>query len=43
MLMRVTKATIKEWFDYGILRLIDGMQVDPTLAFVAVACLYEVD
>lgn len=41
--MRVPKAMIKKWFDYGTVRLIEGMKVDPTLTFVAVALLCKFD
>lgn len=43
VLMKVLNGMAKEWLDFGILRLIDRMDVDPTLTFVAVARLCEVD
>lgn len=41
--MKVSDALFKEWFAFGIMRLIECMDVDPTLAFVAVAGPYEVN
>lgn len=43
VLMKVPDAKVKELFDFSILRLIDRTDVDPTLAFVAVARLCMVD
>lgn len=40
VLMCIPKALMKEWFDYGILKLIYCMEVDPALAFVAMARLF---
>lgn len=41
--MRVPEAMIKKWFDFGCLRFIDRMDVDPTLPFVTVARLCKVN
>lgn len=43
MLVCVLKAMNQEWFDYSFPRLIDSMEVDPTLAFVSVAILRDSD
>lgn len=43
VLMCVPKEMIKDWFDYGILRLIKHMKINQTLTFVAVAHLYQVN
>lgn len=40
--MCVLRALIKEHFDYGTLQLIDHTDIDPTLAFVAVAHMYGI-
>lgn len=37
--MKVSDAIVKKWFEFGISRLIDRMDFDPTYAFVAVARL----
>lgn len=41
--MKLSNTLLKEWFDFGILWLSDSMDAAPTLAFVAVAHLCEVD
>lgn len=41
--MKVRNAIVKEWFNCGNQQLIDHMDVDPTLASVAVVRLCEVD
>lgn len=33
VLMKVLDAVVKKWFNFRILRLIEHMNVDPTLAF----------
>lgn len=40
--MCVPQVMIKEWFVYGILRLIDRTEEEPTLGFVMVARPYEI-
>lgn len=37
VLMKVLIAMVKKWFDFSLLGLIGRMEVDRTLAFVAVA------
>lgn len=39
----VPDAMVKVWIGFGILLSIDGMDFDPTLAFVAEGHLCEVD
>lgn len=41
--MKVPDASFKECFDFGMLRLIDRMNVDPTFVYVAVAIVCKVD
>lgn len=43
VLMCVPDAMIEKWLSYSILRLIDRMEVDPSLAFIALSCLCEFD
>lgn len=43
VLMRVSDAMVKEWFDFGISWLIDRIHVNSILAFVAVAYLCKGD
>lgn len=42
VLIMVPIAMVKKWSGIGILRLIECVDVDPTLAFFAVASFYEV-
>lgn len=40
-ILRVPFLLIKKWFPFGFLRLLDTMDVNPVLAFVAIARLCE--
>lgn len=37
------KTMINEWFDYGILGLIDCVELKPTLSFFGMACLSKIE
>lgn len=41
-ILRFPFLLIKKWFSFGILLLLHPMVVDPVLAFVVIARLYEV-
>lgn len=43
VILRVPIPLIKEWISFGILRLLNRMDVNPVLTFVAIARLCKVD
>lgn len=41
-IMKVADSIVEQWFDFGIVRITDRLDVYPTLAFVGVSRLYKV-